>query len=86
MSGAGLGNILLETVAVVADGEPSLAVRLGDFHLRPVRVGVFAHVCQPFLDDAEYLDLLVRREPDVRIYLDVYLELAVGAEELDIAV
>src|SRR5664280_216201 len=47
---------------------------------------MLAHVRQPLLDDAEYLDLLVGREADVRIDLDVHFELAVGAEELDIAV
>ena len=56
-----------------------------DHDLGPRGVRVLAHVRQAFLHDAEDLDLLVRREPDVGIDLEIDLELSVGGQELDVA-
>ena len=45
---------------------------------------MLADVAEPLLDDPEDFDLLVRREADRRIDLEVDCEGAVGGEELDI--
>jgi hypothetical protein len=46
---------------------------------------VSADVPEALLDDAEDLDLLVRREADLGVDLEVHGEFAVRGQELDVA-
>ena len=54
---------LVEADAVVGDEDDAPSGALRDRHLRVTRTRVPSGVAQPFLDDAEDLDLLVGREP-----------------------
>src|SRR5205807_5588105 len=67
-------RLLVESGAVVGHADDPLARALGDAHLRAARAGVLARVREPFLDDPEDLDLLVRREPDLLVDLELDLE------------
>ena len=58
---------------------------LADRDLGARRVRVLAHVRQPLLDDPEDLDLLVGREADRRVDLELDLEPAVGGQHVDVA-
>ena len=82
---AGRTLLAVEPVAVVADAHEPTPVALRDHDTRTRRARVLAHVCETFLDDPEYLDLLVGRE--VRRWVDVELdvECAVRREEVDVA-
>src|SRR5262245_26108605 len=82
---AGGDVALVEAGAVIDDGHEALARTFLDPHLGALRAGVLARVREPFLDDAEHLDLLVRREPYPALDLEVDPEPAVGGEEVDIA-
>ena len=62
----------------------ALVVAHADHDLGSRGVRVLAHVGETLLHDAEDLDLLVRREPDVGVDLEVDLELSVGGQELDV--
>ena len=76
-------------------GKPSPSSSIGDEPLargapadHDLGVGcvrVTPDVPEPFLDDAEDLDLLVRSEADRLVDLEVDGELAVGGQELDVA-
>jgi hypothetical protein len=46
---------------------------------------VLAHVREPFLHDPEDLDLLVGREPDAAVDLELDLEPAVGGQDVDVS-
>ena len=46
---------------------------------------MLAHVREPLLDDPEDLDLLVGREREARIDLQLHVELAVCGEDVDVA-
>ena len=81
---AGGDFLLVEAGAVVDDGHEALTRSLLDPHLGPPGLRVLAGVGEPFLDDAEDLDLLVGREPDPVLDLEVDLEPAVGGEEVDV--
>ena len=68
------------------DVHEALAERpLPDRHFRARRVRVLADVREPFLHDAEDLDLLVRREPDRVVDFELDVELAVGGQNVDVA-
>ena len=76
----------VEAVAVVADVHEALAERpLPDRHLGARRVRVLADVREPFLHDAEDLDLLVGGEPDAVVDFELDVELAVGGQHVDVA-
>src|SRR6185437_11574654 len=63
--GLGVGR---EAFAVVLDGhEPLARGASADDDVGPSGVRVAADVAEPLLDDAEDLDLLVRREADRRV-------------------
>src|SRR5689334_1524720 len=62
---------LVEAGSVVDDAHEALAHALLDPHLGPAGPRVLARVREPFLDDAEDLDLLVGREPDAVLDLEV---------------
>ena len=64
----------------------ALVVARTDHDLGSRGVRVLAYVGETLLHDAEDLDLLVGREPDVGIDLEVDLELSVGGQELDVPV
>src|SRR5439155_8240974 len=77
--------LTVEAVAVVGDRDEALAEgALPDRDLGPRCVRVLAHVREPFLDDAEDLDLLVRCELDRAVDLHLDLEPAVGGEDVDV--
>ena len=83
---AGFGFLAVEAVAVVGDGDEPLPERaLADRHLGPRRVRMLADVREPLLDDAEDLDLLVGREADRPVDLELDLEPAVGRQHVDVA-
>src|ERR671922_2147465 len=84
LAGAGPA-VVLEAAAVVAHRDDPLAVAPADDDLSPPRARVLAHVREPLLDDPEHLDLLVGRERDPVVDLELDLELAVGGQELDVA-
>ena len=77
--------VVVEADAVVRDGDDAPAGPLRDRHLDVTRSGVPARVAETLLDDPEHLDLLVRREPDLRIDVELDVELAVRREDLDVA-
>src|SRR5919201_4713160 len=77
--------LLVEAGSVVDDQDETLARSLLDPHLGVPRGGVLARVGEPFLHDPEDLDLLVGREPDAVLDLEIDLQLAVGGEEVDVA-
>src|SRR5262249_6097762 len=81
----GFRRLSVEAGAVVADRHEPLALAQPDHHLGPARVRMLADVCETLLHDPEHLDLLVGREPDSGIDLDVDREPAVGGDELDVA-
>src|SRR5207244_8153098 len=78
------GRLTVEAFAVVTDRDEPLIGAHANQDLRPSRIRVLAHVCESLLDDAEDLDLLVGREPDGGIDLEVDLEPAVGRKEVDV--
>src|SRR6266567_2745345 len=66
----------VEALAVVADRhEPFSVDARSDHDVRALRVRMLAHVGETLLHDPEDLDLLVGREPNCRIDLEVYFEL-----------
>ena len=77
--------LAVEADAVVADAHDPAAQPLADPDLGVVGARVLADIREPFLDDAEHLDLLVGCEQDRRIDLDVHVERAVRGEKLDVA-
>ena len=78
-------SLAVEADTVVADGDDSPPAPLADPDLGVLRARVLAHVGEPFLDDPEDLDLLVGREQDRRVDLEVHLQHAVGGQELHVA-
>src|SRR5947209_18112675 len=66
------GVLTVEALAVVVDRDETLPVdALADHDLGTRCVRMFAHVSQALLHDAEYLDLLVRRQPHGWIDLEL---------------
>ena len=76
--------LLVEAGAVVHDRDEALAGALLDPHLGPTGLACLRAFGEPFLHDPEDLDLLVGREPDPVLDLEVDLEPAVGGEEVDV--
>src|SRR5438270_7268062 len=74
----GGGRLSVESFAVVAHGHEALAVAHPDDDLGLACIRVLADVGETLLNDAEDLDLLVGRQPDGGIDLEVDLEPAVG--------
>src|SRR5262245_9560125 len=75
----------LEPVAVVVERHEAVDAAPRDQEQRLARARVLARVREPFLDDAEDLDLLVRRELHAGVDLELDLECAVCREEVDVA-
>jgi hypothetical protein len=82
---AGLSRLAVEAGAVVVDRDEALTFTKSDHDLGPACLRVLAHVRDSFLHDPEDLDLLVRRQANGGVDLDVDLERAVGSHELDVA-
>src|SRR5207253_7388427 len=82
LSGRDLGFV--EAGAVVHDADEALPRALLDPHLGPPGARVLAGIREAFLDDPEDLDLLVGRETDRILDLEVDLELPVRGEEVDV--
>src|SRR3954452_23646850 len=82
LAGAVTGRV--EAVAVVVERDEAVDAATGDRQRRLARACVAACVGEPFLDDAEDLDLLVGRELHARVDLELDLEPAVGREEVDV--
>src|SRR6476619_692083 len=79
-------GLAVEAFAVITHQHEALVVAHADHDFGSGGVRVLAHVGETLLHDAEDLDLLVGRKPDVGIDLQVDLQLSVGGQELDVAI
>jgi DNA-binding NarL/FixJ family response regulator len=78
------GGFVVEPDPVVTNGDDATSTPLRDRHLDVLGAGVAASISKPLLDDPEHLDLLVGREPDLRVHVQLDVDLAVGRENFHV--